>query len=84
MSCEDTKIQLHAYLDGELDPVRSLELERHLKGCPACSFAHQEYQSLRKVMANPSLYFKVPRGLERTVRSAVRGERPKGVSSVTP
>jgi len=72
MSCQDTKHQLHGFLDGELDSVRISELEEHLKGCPACSRAHQEYQSLRRAMASPSLYFKVPRGLERKVRSAVR------------
>lgn len=72
MSCEETKNQLHAYLDGELDVVRSVEFEEHLKGCPACSRAHQEYQSLRAAMARPSLRFEVPRGLERNVLSAVR------------
>ena len=72
MSCQDAENQLHAYLDAELDSVRSLEFEEHLKACPACFRAHQEYQSLRRVMASRSLYFKVPRGLERKVRSAVR------------
>lgn len=72
MTCPDTKHQLHAYLDGELDVVRSLELEAHLENCPACSRAHREYQSLRTAIASPSLYFDAPRGLERKVRSAVR------------
>ena len=72
MSCQATEDQLHAYLDAEQDSVRSLEFEEHLKGCPACSRAHQDHQSLRRAMAGPSLHFKVPRGLERKVRSAVR------------
>ncbi|HEV2394767.1 MAG TPA: zf-HC2 domain-containing protein [Verrucomicrobiae bacterium] len=72
MSCEDTKNQLHAYLDAELDSVRRVEFEEHLKGCPACSRAHQEYQSLRAAITSPLLYFDAPRGLERKVRSAVR------------
>jgi len=72
MNCEETKNQLHAYLDGELDVVRSVAFEEHLKNCPACSRAHQEYQSLRAAIARPSLYFDAPRGLERRVRSAVR------------
>jgi anti-sigma factor RsiW len=59
-------------LDGELDVVRSLELEEHLKGCPACLRAHQEYQSLREAIARPSLYFDAPRALEQKVRSAIR------------
>ena len=72
MNCEDTKNHFHTFLDGELDVVRSLEFEEHLKGCPACSRAQQEYQSLRTAIAKPSLYFEAPRGLERKVRSAVR------------
>jgi len=28
---------LHGYLDGELDLVRSLEIEEHLKTCPDCA-----------------------------------------------
>jgi anti-sigma factor RsiW len=72
MSCEDTKYQLHAYLDGELDDVRSLEFATHLKGCSACWGAHQEYQSLRTVIASPSLHFAAPSGLARQVRSVVR------------
>lgn len=72
MSCQETRNHLHAYLDGELDIVHSLELEEHLKACPACSRAHQEYQSLRAAISSPSLYFDAPNGLERKVRSALR------------
>ena len=72
MSCQDTRNQLHAYLDGELDVVRSAAFEEHLKGCPACSRAHQQYQSLRTATASPSLHFEAPRGLERRVRTALR------------
>ena len=28
---------MHAYVDGELDVVRSLEIETHLSGCMACA-----------------------------------------------
>ena len=71
MSCQDLEIKLHAHLDGELDSEQDLELEQHLKGCPACSRAQQEYRTLQRAMASPSLYFKVPSGLERKVRSAL-------------
>ena len=71
MSCEDTRNQLHAYLDGELDAVRSLELEGHFKSCPACSRQRQQYQSLRAGFAKQSIYFNSPLGLKRKVRLAV-------------
>jgi anti-sigma factor RsiW len=63
---------LHAHLDQELDPVRSLEAEQHLKECPACLRRYQELQALRKVIADRSLYFEAPPELARRVRTTVR------------
>ena len=37
MDCSHTQSLLDTYLDGELDPVRSLEIEEHLHGCAACA-----------------------------------------------
>ena len=31
MACENNQLLLHAYFDGELDLVRSLEFEEHVK-----------------------------------------------------
>ena len=72
MSCNEIEEVLPGYLDGELDLVRSMAIEQHLKECPACARAHREGQSLRTAMAGKSLYFDAPKGLERRVRSAVR------------
>jgi anti-sigma factor RsiW len=72
MNCHDMTELLHAHLDQELDPVRSLEAEQHLKECPACLRRYQELQALRKVTADRSLYFKAPPALTRRVRTAVR------------
>lgn len=72
MNCKETEAVLHGYLDGELDLVRSLEVERHLKDCPACARTYRELQSLRTAIARGSLGFNAPNDLERRVRSAVR------------
>jgi predicted anti-sigma-YlaC factor YlaD len=37
MSCHETKTFIDAYLDGELDFVRNIELERHLNDCSSCA-----------------------------------------------
>jgi anti-sigma factor RsiW len=37
MTCRDAQPFLGAYLDGELDLVRSLEVEAHVEGCDACA-----------------------------------------------
>jgi len=72
MNCQETQKVIHGYLDGELDVVHNVAVEQHLKECPMCGRALQEQQSLRKLMNGPSVYFEIPKGLERRVCSAVR------------
>jgi anti-sigma factor RsiW len=72
MNCRETEEFINGYLDGELDLVRSLAIEQHLKECSACAESYRGQQSLRKMIAGRSLYFEAPKGLEKHVRSAVR------------
>jgi anti-sigma factor RsiW len=70
MSCgEQTEALLHAYVDGELDVVRSLEVERHLAQCERCSATLESHRMLRSALAEPSLYFEEPKHLEKRVRA---------------
>jgi len=71
MSCQETVAVIHEYLDGELDQVRTLAIEQHLRNCPACARACRERQSLGKALADRSLYFNAPRALEPRVRRAI-------------
>jgi len=72
MICLETQDLMPAYLDGELDLVRTLEIERHLQACQACALAFQNHQALRSAMTAGSLYYPAPANLRRRVRSAVR------------
>src|SRR5262245_20983007 len=72
MNCKETEEVIHGYLDGELDLVRSLAIEQHLKDCPVCARAYAELQSLRTSIARGSLGFNAPKVLERRVHSALR------------
>jgi len=74
MPCEDVQLRLHAYLDGELDPVGSAEVEQHMKDCPSCAKAYENQLALRSTISSASLYAEAPAGLRRRVRSAVRRE----------
>lgn len=40
--CEKTAPLLHRYVEGELDPIRSHMVERHLATCPACLFEKEQ------------------------------------------
>ena len=74
MSCRETQNLLHGYADGELDLVNSLQVERHLRDCPACARERESQQALRSALRTGSLYFHAPAGLRKRVRSGVRAE----------
>src|SRR5437588_11232861 len=74
MNCQESKSQLQAYLDGELDLTRSLEQEEHLGECSACSQALDSLRLLQTSLRNDSLRFQPPAGLEKRVRSALHRE----------
>src|ERR1700739_900928 len=73
MGCE-TQNFIHAYADGELDLVKSLEVERHIQNCQACSRDYKNLQTLRSALGTGSLYFKSPVDLQRHIQSAIRKE----------
>jgi anti-sigma factor RsiW len=82
MDCTHAQTLLDTYLDGELDPVRSLEIDEHLHGCARCSKSYSEGQAFHKALKTGSLYFKAPADLhkriQRSVREATRTETPSG------
>jgi anti-sigma factor RsiW len=72
MDCKNAQTLIDGYLDRELDPVRSSEIEDHLRGCPACSQAYESHQVLSKGLRTGALYFNAPRDLQNRVQRAVR------------
>jgi len=91
VACDDNARLLHGYLDGELDLVRSLEIEEHLKACPDCAQELRSQQTLRKAFRSASLYERAPRTLEAKIRASLpqaAGEpsrsRSRSVSTMTP
>jgi anti-sigma factor RsiW len=84
VKCPETQTLIHGYVDGELDLMKSLEIEQHLQACPACAQAHASVQEVRAAVQNGSLYFQTPPGLAKHVQSSLRGashaDRTPGLS----
>ena len=74
MICQEAHRLIHPYLDGELDLVRSLEIETHLKDCQTCAQAYNELRSLHSAVSDTALRFEPPAALRNRVRSALRDE----------
>ena len=71
MNCHD-EYSVIGYVDGELDAMRALEVEAHLKECPTCAATLEQYRSLRGSLQSSELYFKAAPHLEASVRSRLR------------
>ncbi len=74
MICQEAHKLVHPYLDGELDLVRSLEIETHLHDCPKCAQAYHELRSLHSAVSATALRFELPAALRNRIRSALRDE----------
>jgi anti-sigma factor RsiW len=74
MNCDDARRLIAAYSDGELNLVRSLEVEEHLRSCDSCSSARENLRALKQ--AARLAYFRAPDSLRESVLAAVRGSDP--------
>jgi anti-sigma factor RsiW len=71
MNCKEAESLLDGYVDRELDPVKSLEIESHLQGCPACARIRENHLALRSALHSSPLYFGAPEGLHRRIHGAL-------------
>jgi anti-sigma factor RsiW len=81
--CDDNSLLLHGYLDGELDLVRTLEIEEHLETCPDCAQQLWSQQTLRKAFRSASLYERAPSGLAVRVRASISQEGTREVRATS-
>jgi len=72
MTCNDARTLLHAYKDRELDLVRSLEIEKHLAGCPGCARALENHQAVSTAIHDTKFHYQPPAGLQQRVQFALR------------
>jgi anti-sigma factor RsiW len=71
---------IHAYVDGELDLARSLEVEHHMQECQVCASAYRNQTALRSAFKDSSLYHSAPAKLKKRIRSSLRLEAKSEVS----
>ena len=74
MNCEEATKLMDGYLDGELDPITSQTIERHLRECPNCDQAYKTHGSLIRVIGNAAPYYKAPAELRERIQSSLREE----------
>jgi anti-sigma factor RsiW len=77
MNCQDVHKLLHPYSDGELDLVRSLEVEEHLSSCTACAEQQTNLRSLHDALSSRSLYYSAPDALRARLQLATNPVTPQ-------
>ena len=84
MNCAETRLMMHAYVDGELDLVRSLDVEGHIQSCTACAAENQSLRSLRSALRSASLNHAAPASLRNKVRQIIPAPDEKPVRARQP
>src|SRR5580704_8510379 len=74
MNCEQAKELMDGYLDGELDPISSQTIERHLRDCPECARTREAHRALIHSIGSAMPYYKAPAELRQRIQSSLRAE----------
>ena len=72
VNCQTTQNLLDGYADGELDLVNHVEIEEHLRDCPACALIYENQKALKSAIADSSLYFQAPPDLQKRISQTLR------------
>jgi anti-sigma factor (TIGR02949 family) len=76
VNCAELQSLIHGYLDGELDLVHHLEIERHLQECPVCTAVLNQQQALQQAIRGAALYRPAPVELRQRIQSSLRRAGP--------
>jgi anti-sigma factor RsiW len=80
MTCEETRLLVHALIDGELDAGHAREVEAHVANCPGCAAQLRDYRVMRQALAAPALRHQAPAAL----RARIEATLPPARAAVTP
>ncbi len=72
MNCESAINLLDGYIDGELDLVNQLEVEKHVEDCEECGALFKRARSLSGALSDDTFYYRAPDDLREKVRTSIR------------
>jgi anti-sigma factor RsiW len=75
MTCEETRILVHALIDGELDAGHTREVEAHVANCPGCAGRLRDYRVMRQALSEPALRYQAPAALRARIEGALPARR---------
>jgi anti-sigma factor RsiW len=75
MTCEETRLLVHALIDGELDAGHASEVEAHVGSCPGCAALLRDYRVMRQALSAPALRHQAPAALRARLEGALPSRR---------
>ena len=82
MNCKTTEDLLDGYADGELDLVNHLQIDEHLKTCPACKRIVENISAVKFAMSDAALYFGASPDLRNRIKSALPADKSISASGI--
>jgi len=76
MNCHEAEALLGPYLDGELDLVRNLDTEAHLRDCSTCSATMTRLQAVHTAVATKAPYYAASPELRRKLAERLAPRTP--------
>ena len=73
MNCDEVEPLLNARVDDEIDAIRRLAVDSHVRTCSSCAADLKELESVRNTIRGEMRYHKAPPDLRNHVRFALRG-----------
>jgi len=71
VDCDDTRVLMHGHLDGELELVADLEVQRHIEQCPRCVAEYAALRAMRTRLNGEEFRFEAPAELRERIRGAI-------------
>jgi len=72
MNCNDAKMLIDSYADGELDLVNHVSVETHLDDCASCDHDHRNAVSLKNALSDEVFYYRASADLQAKVKASIR------------
>jgi anti-sigma factor RsiW len=74
MTCDEARQLLDAYIDGELELTRQLDVETHLANCVSCKDAAESIANQKLIVRMNIPVYKAPPALKSKIRATLRKE----------
>ncbi|MBT9165124.1 MAG: hypothetical protein DDT23_01139 [candidate division WS2 bacterium] len=71
MPCKWIKPILNQYIDGELNPAKSILVSRHIKSCPECNTELEKLTAARAVIQNIQAHIEAPSYLRHSIKHKI-------------